>query len=312
MQQRTAQVDAILRWLEATPLALAIAESETLFPWIECVHVLAITLVVGSIAIVDLRRIGFASRSHAVNRLTRDVLPLTWIAFAAGCGTCQDALLKANMPPWMLVTHNSMQILFTPGRVTLLGESDGAACAASMPTAPAPRRSRSDFQRAFDRQVCAGQRAASGLWVIELTSPGNLVRSGWTRTAVKPRVMRQRRRANCQGLRMKTFLRSTRKIRPLAFVAALALSACGETAHLPLAAGIGPSPTLPPPNHTLIPTVHIAPAKGWPEGGTPTSARRHRGVRFRFGPRASALALRAPQWRCAGRRDQCAAQARGR
>jgi hypothetical protein len=28
--------------------------------------------------------------------------------------------------------------------------------------------------------------AATGLWVIELTSPGNLVRSGWTRTVVKP------------------------------------------------------------------------------------------------------------------------------
>jgi len=29
------------------------------------------------------------------------------------------------MPAWMLVTHNAMEILFTPGRVTLLGESDG-------------------------------------------------------------------------------------------------------------------------------------------------------------------------------------------
>jgi hypothetical protein len=28
-------------------------------------------------------------------------------------------------PSWMLVTHNAMEILFTPGRVTLLGESDG-------------------------------------------------------------------------------------------------------------------------------------------------------------------------------------------
>jgi hypothetical protein len=25
-----------------------------------------------------------------------------------------------------------------------------------------------------------------GLWVVELTSPGNLVRSGWTRTLIKP------------------------------------------------------------------------------------------------------------------------------
>jgi hypothetical protein len=28
-------------------------------------------------------------------------------------------------PSWMLVTHNAMKILFTPGRVTMLGESDG-------------------------------------------------------------------------------------------------------------------------------------------------------------------------------------------
>src|SRR5471030_1005871 len=32
----------------------------------------------------------------------------------------------------------------------------------------------------------AGEGAPLGLWVIELTSPGNLVRSGWTRTVVKP------------------------------------------------------------------------------------------------------------------------------
>jgi len=30
-----------------------------------------------------------------------------------------------SMPSWMLVTHNAMEILFTPGRVTMLGESDG-------------------------------------------------------------------------------------------------------------------------------------------------------------------------------------------
>ena len=29
------------------------------------------------------------------------------------------------MPGWMLVSHNAMEILFTPGRVTMLGESDG-------------------------------------------------------------------------------------------------------------------------------------------------------------------------------------------
>jgi hypothetical protein len=29
------------------------------------------------------------------------------------------------MPAWMLVTHNALEFLYTPGRVTILGESDG-------------------------------------------------------------------------------------------------------------------------------------------------------------------------------------------
>ncbi|MGH6944805.1 MAG: PQQ-dependent sugar dehydrogenase [Geminicoccaceae bacterium] len=55
-------------------------------------------------------------------------------------------------------------------------------------------------------------------------------------------------------------------------VAALGLSACGEQATLPISAGVGPSPELPPPNATFIPTVNIAPAKGWMDGATPTAA----------------------------------------
>ena len=50
------------------------------------------------------------------------------------------------------------------------------------------------------------------------------------------------------------------------------LSACGDAAKLPDQAGIGPNPTIPPPNTTLIPTVNIAAAKGWPEGAQPTPA----------------------------------------
>lgn len=33
--------------------------------------------------------------------------------------------LPESMPSWMLISHNAMEILFTPGRVTMLGESDG-------------------------------------------------------------------------------------------------------------------------------------------------------------------------------------------
>ncbi len=55
-------------------------------------------------------------------------------------------------------------------------------------------------------------------------------------------------------------------------IAALLLVGCGETATLLVASGTGPSPQLPAPNKTLIPTVNIAPAIGWPQGAKPTAA----------------------------------------
>jgi glucose/arabinose dehydrogenase len=50
------------------------------------------------------------------------------------------------------------------------------------------------------------------------------------------------------------------------------LAACGESAKIPEEAAVGPNPTLPEPVSSLIPTVDIAPAKGWPDGVTPTPA----------------------------------------
>jgi hypothetical protein len=71
-----------LFWLHDTSFASAVRDGDFLFPSIECVHVLAITLVVGSIAIVDLRLIGVASTERSVSAVTADVLPFTWTAFA--------------------------------------------------------------------------------------------------------------------------------------------------------------------------------------------------------------------------------------
>ncbi|WP_019579636.1 PQQ-dependent sugar dehydrogenase [Pseudomonas mandelii] len=60
----------------------------------------------------------------------------------------------------------------------------------------------------------------------------------------------------------------------LIFIIALAggLAACGETSSLQVSDGTGPSPKLPEPNKTLIPTVNIAPAIGWPQGKKPVAA----------------------------------------
>ena len=75
----------------------------------------------------------------------------------------------------------------------------------------------------------------------------------------------------------------------LTLVAALVLSACGEVARLPEAAGFGPQPTLPAPQSNVIPTVNIAPAIGWPAGKTPSAA---------AGTRVAAFAdnLDHPRW----------------
>src|SRR5579863_5668739 len=52
----------------------------------------------------------------------------------------------------------------------------------------------------------------------------------------------------------------------------LALAGCNASARLPETAGFGPHPDLPDPDPTLIPTVNIAPAIGWPAGTTPRAA----------------------------------------
>ncbi len=59
---------------------------------------------------------------------------------------------------------------------------------------------------------------------------------------------------------------------PIGILATCVLLAGCESATLPFSAGTGLNPVLPQPNHTLIPTVHIATAKGWPVGETPTPA----------------------------------------
>ena len=69
----------------------------------------------------------------------------------------------------------------------------------------------------------------------------------------------------------------------------VALAACADRARLPDSATTGPNPTLPEPVETLIPTVKIAPAKGWPANLTPKAAPGRRVNAFATG-------LQHPRW----------------
>jgi len=69
----------------------------------------------------------------------------------------------------------------------------------------------------------------------------------------------------------------------------LLLAACGDKSTLPQGADIGPQPELKAPNKTLIPTVNIAKATGWPAGVMPTAA-------AGLAVNAFATALDHPRW----------------
>ena len=85
------------------------------------------------------------------------------------------------------------------------------------------------------------------------------------------------------------YLRMKAQTVAIAVAALLALASCMEVAKLPDSAGMGPQPTLPPPESAILPTVNIAPAIGWPAGTTPTAAAGTRVTAFADG-------LDHPRW----------------
>ncbi|MGH6865481.1 MAG: PQQ-dependent sugar dehydrogenase [Methyloceanibacter sp.] len=71
---------------------------------------------------------------------------------------------------------------------------------------------------------------------------------------------------------------------------ALSLAGCGDDeATLPVSAGTGPKPDLPPPVQTLLPTLDIPKATGWPKGARPKPA-------SAFSVKPFATGLDHPRW----------------
>lgn len=88
-------VEALFHWLYETPMGEAVRYGDYLFPWLESVHVLALSLTFGSIFAVDLRLLGMASLNWPLSKMTKDILPLTWAAFVVAVIT-GTALLSSN------------------------------------------------------------------------------------------------------------------------------------------------------------------------------------------------------------------------
>ena len=79
-------IDSLVTAIHDTTLSEAIRGdipgTEWLFPIIETIHVLCITVLFGSISMVDLRLLGLTEGRLPFTKLYRELIPWTWGAFA--------------------------------------------------------------------------------------------------------------------------------------------------------------------------------------------------------------------------------------
>jgi cytochrome bd-type quinol oxidase subunit 1 len=80
-------VATTLTAIESSGLAKGIRDSLVAFPLIEAAHVIGVTLVFGTITIIDLRLLGVASGHRPYRLMGADILKWTWIAFAVAAAT---------------------------------------------------------------------------------------------------------------------------------------------------------------------------------------------------------------------------------
>ncbi len=74
-------MESLLKSLEMSGLATGIRNSLYWFPLLESVHVMALAVLFGTIAVVDLRILGLASTGRPFSRVSADAIRWTWIAF---------------------------------------------------------------------------------------------------------------------------------------------------------------------------------------------------------------------------------------
>jgi len=58
-----------------------------LFPFLESIHVIAATMVLGSILMVDLRLLGVAAKRYSITTMSSELAPWSWGAFAVATVT---------------------------------------------------------------------------------------------------------------------------------------------------------------------------------------------------------------------------------
>ena len=71
-------LDEFNTWLGATPLSVLIQKVLWIIPTVQTVHILAISAVLASMAMFDLRLLGLVGTRHSIVSLSRRVMPWLW------------------------------------------------------------------------------------------------------------------------------------------------------------------------------------------------------------------------------------------
>jgi hypothetical protein len=128
-----------LKSLEDTRFATGVRNSLYQFPMLEAVHVMALSLVFGTIIVVDLRLLGVASRQRPFERLSGELLKWTWAAFALTALTgammfttnarvyADNTAFRIKLALLVLAGLNMMAFHLTDGRTTRLWNSRPSA-----------------------------------------------------------------------------------------------------------------------------------------------------------------------------------------
>jgi hypothetical protein len=133
------ELGGFLASLESSNLATGIRDSLYLFPLIESFHVIGLTLVFGTIAIVDLRLLGIASNRRPFTRMTSDIMKWTWAAFFMTATTgvlmfitnanvyYQNFFFRTKIVLLALSGMNMLMFELTAGRTVHRWDKDAAA-----------------------------------------------------------------------------------------------------------------------------------------------------------------------------------------
>jgi hypothetical protein len=130
---------AFLQSIESSGLAAWLRNSLYAFPLIESLHVIGLTLVFGTAAVIDLRLLGLASVRRPFARLAPEILKWTWAAFALTATTgalmfstnavayYQNLQFRLKMSLLVLAGVNVLVFNITAGRSVQRWNTDKAA-----------------------------------------------------------------------------------------------------------------------------------------------------------------------------------------